>query len=416
LFKQLFFWLIAVALHRFKDKITLIPLYAYLAILTVLTHNLSDLGFSIVTSSWFFLISSFSFFTTLMFVVLFLYLFEGPRAGRLALWTILGSSFFYIVIVILLGFEVNTTNWVQFNLVRAPYYFWSILAIIFDVIFIGIVWELLSKIKSLNLVIRVFLITFGVLALDTFIFTTGVYGASGVYLSALKGDLFIRLILSLIGAPIIGYFLKSEGFSEEKRDKPKNFWEILNFRSDLEKKIFTLEEIIEKNKILEQKIRKSEEAYELALSGSGSGIWDWDTITNSIVWSSKFCELLGYEPGGIKGDLTTFKNILLHPDDIDRTFVLVNQCLKTGKPYEIEYRLKTKLGEYRWFLATGITKYDNNKKPIRMVGSIIDINAKKQAELTIKEQLDQLTKLNNLLIDREIKMVELKKEISDLKK
>ncbi|MHB9020156.1 MAG: PAS domain-containing protein, partial [Minisyncoccota bacterium] len=359
--QTILFWFITFILYQKKSKITLIPLYAYIAVLAVFTHNLSDLGFAITIDNWYFLISSFSFFTTLMFTTLFLYLFEGPRAGRLALWTILASSFFYIGIVYLLGFEANTAGWVQFNLTRALYYFWSIFAVILDVIFLATVWELLSRVRSLNLVSRVFIVMFGVFALDTVVFTTGVFWSSDIYSVILKGNLLIRLILSLIGAPIMAYLLKFGGFSEEKRNKPKIFWEILNFRSDLETKILTLEEMIKKYEVLEKKLRESEETYKLAINGTGAGIWDWDVVTNKIIWSPKFCMLLGYEPGEIKGDQDAFKAIL-HPEDLQRTLDLIKQCFKDGKPFEIEFRLKTKSGQYRWFVSTGITKYDDNKK------------------------------------------------------
>jgi len=412
--QTLLFWLIAIVLHRKKARITLIPLYAYIGILTILTHNFSDLGFAVVVNHWYFLIASFSFFTTLMFATLFLYLFEGPRAGRVAIWIILFSSVFYIGLVYLLGLETNTNAWVRLDLARFLYYSWSILAIIADVFFLAIAWELLSRIKSLNLVSRVFLITFGVFALDTAIFTTGAFWSAEFYASMLQGNLITRFVLSLIGAPIIAYFLRSEGFSEEKRNKPKNFWEIFNFRSDLETKIFSLEDVVEKYKILQDKLAAAEETYRLAIEGASAGIWDWDLFTNKMILSPKTYTLLGYRPGEIKGHLDTFKAVL-HPADYEKTFAIINQCFKSGQPYETEYRLKTKSGEYRWFLATGITKYDNANKPIRMVGSIIDIDAKKQGELKLQKSIEELTQLNKIMVGRELQMVALKKEISDLK-
>ncbi len=229
----------AVFLHSKKDSITLTPLYAYVAILTVLTHNLSDLGFKLVLNDWVFIVSSFSMFTTLMFCILLLYLFEGPRAGRFALWIILFSSFFYIGVVFFLGFITDTSSWILIDSARISYYFWSILAIIIDVIFLAIAWEVLSRATSLNLLLRVFVIIFGVFALDTLIFTTGVFGTSEMYLSILQGNLLMRLALSAFGAPVMAYFLIAGGFSEDKRDRPKSVLEILNFQSDLgEKKTF----------------------------------------------------------------------------------------------------------------------------------------------------------------------------------
>lgn len=413
--QTILFWLIVVILYRLKSKFTLIPLYAYLAILTLLTHNLSDLGFSIVAGDLFFLISSVSFFTTLMFTTLFLYLFEGPRAGRLALGVILGSSFFYILTTYLLSQQADTSGWVELTWSTAASYFWSLLAIIIDVFLLAILWELWSKIKKLNFLVKIFLVTLTVLVVDTFIFTTGVFGNSELYLSMLKGNLAVRLILSIIAAPLIALLLKSGGYAEEKRQKPKNFWEIFNFRSDLEARISSLEKTIKEKKELESQLESAKETYELVIAGSGAGIWDWDIAGQRLNFSPRFCQLLGFKPGSLTPDLSSFKR-LFHPEDLNRTFELIDTCFKTGRPFETEFRLKNQDGSFRWFAATGITKYDADRRPIRIVGSIIDIDAKKQAEITVRKKIAELTKLNQIMIDREIKMVELKKEIEQLEK
>jgi hypothetical protein len=80
--QTIFCWLLVIYLHRQKSRYTLIPLYTYISILTILTHNFSDLGFAVVFNQWYLLISSLTFFTSLMLGVLFLYLFEGPREAR----------------------------------------------------------------------------------------------------------------------------------------------------------------------------------------------------------------------------------------------------------------------------------------------------------------------------------------------
>lgn len=413
--QTLFLWLLVVIFYRVRHRYTLIPLYGYLAVATIFTHNLTDLGFAIVGRELFFLIGSVSFFTTLMFTVLFLYLLEGPRAGRLALWTILGVSVFYILLVYLLQFQTNTSAWVQFTWASAEIYFWSLLAIVVDVFFLAFTWELLSKFRRLPLFFRVFLVVLGVYILDTIIFCTGVFWNNEVYLSILKGNLLVRLILSLLGVPVMSFLLKAQGFSEAKRLKPQNFWEILNFRSDLEVKISSLEEAIKKNKILENDLKKAQETYELVISGSGAGIWDWNIITDEIIWSPKTFQLLGYEVGELENSLQAFKNIL-HPEDSQKTFAVVDASFQSHKAYATEYRLKTKSGDYRWFAANGIIKYDKNNKPVRMVGTLIDIDNKKRGELEIVEKIQELTALNRAMVGRELKMVELKQELEQLKK
>lgn len=411
--QTIFLWLVVLFLYRMKSKFTLIPIYSYLAVLTVATHNISDFGFAIIKGEWFFLIGSVSFFTTLMFIVLFLYLFEGSRAARIALGVILGASFFYIFVIYTLQFMVDTSDLVQLTSVTARTYFWSILAIIIDVFLLTIFWELISKIKSLYLLLRVFIVFFAVLIIDTIIFTTGVFVGTDFYTSILMGNLLVRLVLSALAAPVITILLKSEGFIEAKRSKPQNFWEILNFRSDLETKIYSLEETIKRNKILEDKLRAATETYELALNGSGAGLWDWNMLNNQVIFSERFRQMLGYKATELKNNVEAIRAIL-HPHDLKKHEQSLKSAIAKGANYAGEYRLKAKSGKYKWFEANGIIKYDKEHRPIRMVGSIIDIDVKKQNEIKIKEQIEELSSLNNFMVNRELKMIELKNKMRDL--
>ena len=100
--------------------------------------------------------------------------------------------------------------------------------------------------------------------------------------------------------------------------------------------------------ILEERTRA-----EIIYSGSSAGIWDWiDVKGEKVYWSSRFYHLLGYQPGEIPASLSSF-NDLLHPDDRERTFALVDRHLAGEAPFDIEYRLRTKAGEYRWFHGIG---------------------------------------------------------------
>lgn len=137
---------------------------------------------------------------------------------------------------------------------------------------------------------------------------------------------------------------------------------------------------ITQRKNAEEKLKESELRYELATQGTAAGIWDWLDINGSEEWwSPRFYELLGYENNEIPANLETFKTIL-HPDDRNLTIEKLQNHFNYGTPFLIEYRFKTKSGRYKWFLGSGQVHRDKNGNPIRMVGSIIDIDNKKQSE------------------------------------
>ena len=139
------------------------------------------------------------------------------------------------------------------------------------------------------------------------------------------------------------------------------------------------------------------EKVELAFDGTQAGMWDWiDVDKDEEVWTDRFYQLIGYKPGEIEPSLKTFTE-LLHPKDRERTFEAVQNHFKSRIPFEIAYRLKTKKDGYKWFMGSGKAEFNGDGKPIRMVGSIIDINRQKILETNQQLLIDQLTLRNSQL-------------------
>lgn len=158
------------------------------------------------------------------------------------------------------------------------------------------------------------------------------------------------------------------------------------------------------NRELEQKVdertkalQESEERFQLAVDGTSAGIWDWISIERDEEWwSPRFYELLGYENGEIEASLSNFGK-MLHPDDSKKTFKALDDHFEHKGKFEVEYRLKTKSGEYKWFLGSGQAEWDSHGKPCRMVGTIIDINERKKSSKLLEEKSKELEKKNQEL-------------------
>ena len=142
---------------------------------------------------------------------------------------------------------------------------------------------------------------------------------------------------------------------------------------------------------------ESIQRFDLSIQAINAGVWDWFILDGSEWWSPKFYELLGYKPGEIPATYDTFLNVLLHPDDKEAVVEAVQEHLEKKKPYKIEIRMKTKSGDYKWFESAGQAKWDEKGKPIRMVGSIIDIDTKKNALMMVENQTSELKRIIELL-------------------
>ncbi|PPT05199.1 Circadian input kinase A [Geitlerinema sp. FC II] len=140
---------------------------------------------------------------------------------------------------------------------------------------------------------------------------------------------------------------------------------------------------ITERKQAEEKLRKSEERWQMALDGSNDGIWDWDLTVDYCFLSERCLEMLGYSAN----EINSFQKwaSVFHPDDLDRIREVLDRHLRKEAPhYSCEYRARHKNGTYRWILARGKAVWNDSGIPIRMVGSLTDITDRKQAEEALR--------------------------------
>ncbi len=144
-------------------------------------------------------------------------------------------------------------------------------------------------------------------------------------------------------------------------------------------------------------LKKSETRYAMALQGNRAGIYEWDVHRNHVDVSDLWKSLLGYSPSEMMDvRLETFLE-MVHPDDKERTSASVMNHVKNHLPYSNEVRLRTKDGSYRWFQDSGVGKSDAQGNLQVVIGSIVDIHERKEAEDKIKLQNELLGKANKEL-------------------
>jgi PAS domain S-box-containing protein len=135
-------------------------------------------------------------------------------------------------------------------------------------------------------------------------------------------------------------------------------------------------------------LKTSEERFQLAVRGSTDGIWDWNMAANEAYFSPRYKELLGYGEHEFPNTISTFWSHL-HPEDRPWATTAMTAHLERRYPYDIEYRMRTQSGEYRWFRARGQAMWNETGEPVRMAGSITDITKNKEAETAlIRNQLE----------------------------
>ena len=137
---------------------------------------------------------------------------------------------------------------------------------------------------------------------------------------------------------------------------------------------------VTERKILEDSLRNQEERYNLAIETTDAGVWDWDIINDTVALSKKWKTMLGYNEEEIEDSFNSWKN-LWHPDD--RAMIsnaLKNHLEGKSNKYEIVYRILHKDGNYRWVMTKGDIIWNDDGKPIRFIGTNIDISKYKEIE------------------------------------
>jgi PAS domain S-box-containing protein len=77
----------------------------------------------------------------------------------------------------------------------------------------------------------------------------------------------------------------------------------------------------------------------------------------------------------------------IHPDDRENTRRRFKESGRTGQPFEVEYRLRRKDGEYRWYLARATAIRNEQGQVVKWIGTSTDINYRKEAEAEREELL-----------------------------
>jgi len=146
--------------------------------------------------------------------------------------------------------------------------------------------------------------------------------------------------------------------------------------------IFLSRRMLQRSNALETALRISEERYNLAVNGSNDGLWDWNLISGEFYFSPRCRELVGYSENEIENTSMGFF-ALLHPDDRTPMRAATSAHLRFNAPFDMEFRLRCKSGEYRWFRARGRSVRNASGWAVRMAGSVTDTTDRKQAEAQI---------------------------------
>jgi PAS domain S-box-containing protein len=141
--------------------------------------------------------------------------------------------------------------------------------------------------------------------------------------------------------------------------------------------------------------RQAEERLALSLWATDLGLWDWDVLTDRVVYDPRWAELLGYAPDEIEQHLHHWQS-RVHPDDLPFVMKVLNDHVRNNIApyYESEHRVRTRSGDYRWILARGqVAERGPDGTATRVTGTFRDITGRKRVEEQMRRQQAELARV-----------------------
>jgi PAS domain S-box-containing protein len=153
---------------------------------------------------------------------------------------------------------------------------------------------------------------------------------------------------------------------------------------------------ITERKKKEEALKRSEMALARAQSIARIGNWEWNIQTGEVNWSAGLYDIYGLDPDTFKPTISSFANYV-HPDDREFVDQKINEIVSNGGSSDFDFRIVLADGSIRYVNTVGeIAEYDENGKPLSMIGINQVITERKQAEDVIKINAINLSRAERL--------------------
>ncbi len=152
-------------------------------------------------------------------------------------------------------------------------------------------------------------------------------------------------------------------------------------------------------KPVDQQLRQQEERLRLLARATHDAVWDWDVVRD-VVWRGEGYEVLfGYGAADLEPEQGSWAR-RVHPEDRDRVVAGLRRVLDArGQFWADEYRFRRGDGTWAHVYDRGYAVYDGEGRPVRMVGSMIDIGERKRSEEELRDHREKLSSLSQRLLE-----------------
>jgi PAS domain S-box-containing protein len=184
---------------------------------------------------------------------------------------------------------------------------------------------------------------------------------------------FFEMIATILGIFLLRVLQGEQAMSQvvEKRVEQRT--------AELLKTKAFLEDQLRERETVEEEWLQRQSRQDLALEVSNLGLWEWNLNTDMVYFDQRRSRMLGYSLYETESDFAAWQNRIPRDDKLRVLKTLKRHLADSSDFFEVEYRLQTDSGEWKWILDRGkVVENDQNGKPLRMVGICLDITDRKR--------------------------------------
>ncbi len=155
---------------------------------------------------------------------------------------------------------------------------------------------------------------------------------------------------------------------------------------------------ITERRLADELITQSQQRLTLATESMGLGVWDWDLISNTLIWDKRMYEFHGIREEDFGGAYDAWLKAV-HPDDSKKADDAIKAALDGSAPYHLTFRVVWPGGEIRHLEGQAIVVRANGETPVRMIGVNVDITERVLADKILRESNDKFRQLADTITD-----------------
>jgi signal transduction histidine kinase len=225
---------------------------------------------------------------------------------------------------------------------------------------------------------------------------SGTVKAGTGVVSAYTAVVLVKLMPQALLLPSSAQLIATnQALQQQIRDRELVEAQLQQVNEELEARVATRTTELEASMLLAKNLA---ERMTLAIDAARMGVFDWNLVTEKVIWNDYHAQLLGYTFDATEYSYTDWER-RVHSEDLAAVIAALERAKMNRTDYSAQYRVIWPDSSIHWLNNFGRFYYDDGR-PARMTGIVYDVTEQKQNELTLQAQTIELMKTTVLLEQR----------------